>query len=449
MKSSFSRIVVAGAVVVSAAGWVGVQAAPAEETPAAPVAVRDRAAWQPSPVPAKYQAQPAKAPAAAPETAMDQTAVPAVPAALAGPAVQAPVSTNPAARLAGWLSGLFRRLPVRPGQPDEKIEAIPGASDVIPLDTVFHYDRLEELSGYALPAQRGEWRMVSFFSRALGRESTYMAWLPPGYASSNVSYPTLYLLHGVGDGETAFGVEEWLGYSLTEDLDRMLALGLIEPMIVVLPYGEQSYWMNHANGPKWGDFVAVDLVKHVDATFRTQATRERRAIGGLSMGGHGAVQLAYNHPDTFAIAGAHSPTIRPFETSPEFFGDQAHFAKYDPVSLAKAGAAGRVLTWIDVGADDQWKDGAEKLAAALKSRGAPFELRVLEGDHDGWYWKYYLPEYLHFYSQALHATQQNAAGAPQMKAELLTSSVSPSLLPAAFGVVSVVDGAFGATPADF
>jgi enterochelin esterase-like enzyme len=435
MSSVFSRIVVTGAVVVSTAGWLGAQPASTDQAQAAPVPVRDRAAWQPSPVPSKYQASaPAEEPAA-------PIIVPAQPGVL-----PAPSAPSLPARVSGWLAELFRGAPARAPESGEKIESIPGADAVVSFDSVFHHDHLEALSGYTLPAQRGEWRTVSFFSRALGRESTYMAWLPPGYVSSGASYPTLYLLHGVGDGESSFGVEEWLGYALTEDLDRMLALGLIQPMIVVLPYGEQAYWMNHANGTRWGDFVALDLVRHVDATFRTQPARERRAIGGLSMGGHGAVQLAYNHPDTFSIAGAHSPTIRPFETSPEFFGDPSYFAKNDPISLAKhADGARRVLTWIDVGADDTWRDGAQRLGAALVGSRAPFELHVLEGDHDGWYWKYYLPEYLHFYSNALHATHMGATGAPQVKPELLTASVSQSLPAAPFAD----DGVLLADRSDF
>jgi enterochelin esterase-like enzyme len=465
VKSVVSRFVVAGAVVVSAAGWFGAQPAsvfqaqPAESAQSAPV--RDRAAWQPSPVPAKYQtssaselsAQPAAAPAPEPAPERAPSLAPAPVGGITA-AVAAPAPASLAGRLAEWLAGLFRAVPATSlgssHGADGVIEPIPGAEGVIPFESAFHHDRLEAASGYGMPAERGEWRTVTFFSRALGRESTYIAWLPPGYATSGVAYPSLYLLHGVGDGESAFGVEEWLGYALTEDLDRMLALGLIEPMIVVLPYGEQSYWMNHANGTKWGDFVAVDLVKHVDATFRTDAVRERRAIGGLSMGGHGALQLAYNHPDTFAIAGAHSPTIRPFETSPEFFGDAKYFAQFDPISLARsAEGARRILTWIDVGADDQWREGAEKLAATLAARRAPFELRVLEGDHDGWYWKYYLPEYLHFYSEALHTTRKSASGAPQVSPQLLTASVSQSLATSAPITPSADDGALLTQRADF
>ncbi|HET7768222.1 MAG TPA: alpha/beta hydrolase-fold protein [Chloroflexota bacterium] len=421
MKSVVSRIVVTGAAVCAAAGWIGAPSGlltPQDPAQAAVIQVRDRAAWQPSPVPSQYQTQPqplAEAPMAAPAAPV---------AAMPAPAVSAAPSAVPPsflATLTGRLKGLFggQDAPAGPG-----VQFDPIASPVIPMTQLFHHDALEELYAGTLPDQRGEWRHFSFYSRALGREMSYMAWLPPGYATSSASFPTLYLLHGVGSPE-AFGPEEWLGYALTEDLDRMLALGLIEPMIVVLPQGDQSYWVNHAGGPKWGDYVALDLVKHIDATFRTDARRERRAVGGLSMGGHGAVQLAYNHPTVFSVAGAHSPTIRPFETSPDFFGDPAHFAKHDPISLAKStDSVKKIVTWIDVGADDQWRSGAEALRDALAAKRAPVEFRVLEGEHEGWYWEYYLPEYLHFYSQALHASGTTPSGAPRVSAQLLTSSVS-------------------------
>jgi len=279
----------------------------------------------------------------------------------------------------------------------------------------------------AHPANRGEWVEQRFCSQALGREDAYLVWLPPDYNANTKRYPSLYLLHGVG-GPDGYGVEEWLGYALTEDLDRMLALGMIEPMIVVLPNGEQSYWMNHSpdtDGTRWADFVALDLVKDVDAHFRTEPVRERRAIGGLSMGGHGALQIAMNHPNLFSVAGAHSPTIRPFETSPEFFGDEAWFAKYDPISLAAStDAATKLAIWIDVGYVDEWRPAAEELDQILEAKKAPVQLHVLEGEHEGWYWEYYLPEYLNFYSSALNATAKTPKGAPVVdNGSILASSV--------------------------
>jgi enterochelin esterase-like enzyme len=282
-----------------------------------------------------------------------------------------------------------------------------GSGDVVPMDALRTAAWLEGQcpSPGGPPEERGAWREERYFSRALGRETAYLAWLPPGYAEGargGRPYPTLYLLHGAG-GPGGYGVEEWLGYALTEDLERMLALGLIEPLLVVLPDGEQGYWMNHAGGgPRWADFVAQDLVAHVDATFATDPRPARRAVGGLSMGGHGALQLALNHPDVFGVVGAHSPTLRPFETSPEFFGDPAWFARYDPLTLAQTtDAAGRLVVWIDVGADDRWRPAAEALRDALAAGGTPPAFRVLEGEHEGWYWATYLPEYLGFYSAAL------------------------------------------------
>ena len=459
MQSFVSRAVVTGVFLTSAAGWVGVQTTPSTAAPAESSAVvvgqpgvRDRAAWQPSPVPSQSQTQPAapavqavqaaqavqQAPTVRDRSAWQPSPIPSQGQAQVKAAEQAPIQVQMPAPVAqvgpavpaapsffsgfmDWLKGIFTKPAAKPSAM-ELLEPIKGADQVIPMTELFNKDVLDSLYP-ALPEQRGEWKIESFYSRALGREMSYMAYLPAGYSATGRTYPSLYLLHGVGSPE-AYGPEEWLGYALTENLDRMVAAGLIEPMVVILPQGEQSYWINHADGgPRWADYVAQDVVKHVDSTFRTDARREKRAIGGLSMGGHGAVQLAYNNPDVFSVAGAHSPTIRPFETSPEFFGDQKWFAKHDPISLARTGsAAQRILTWVDVGELDEWRTGAQALGSVLASRGAAVEYRVLEGEHEGWYWEYYLPEYLHFYSSALHASGQTTHGAPQVVSQLLTSS---------------------------
>jgi enterochelin esterase-like enzyme len=290
----------------------------------------------------------------------------------------------------------------------------------VPLGVLLTHDDLEASFGGQLPEARGRWIEQSFYSPALARETAYLVWLPPGYFADERMYPALYLLHGVG-GAAGVGPEEWLGYALTETLERMLSLRLLEPMIVVLPQGEQSYWMNRIDGgPRWADFVAEDLVANVDATFRTVPVREARAVGGLSMGGHGALQLAYNFPDTFSIAGAHSPSLRELDQMPAFAGGEESFARVDPRSLVEGGApAGRVTTWIDVGHDDLWRWRAQEVRDALLAVGAPVSYHVLEGEHEGWYWLTYLPQYLRFYSGALHAVGRTPGGAPLVEAELL------------------------------
>jgi enterochelin esterase-like enzyme len=284
----------------------------------------------------------------------------------------------------------------------------------IPMSEMLTHTEVEERFSGGLPDIRGGWIERHFYSQATQRDAGYMVYVPAGYGTSGRRYPTLYLLHGVG-GPSGVGVEEWLGYALTEDLDRMIALGLIEPMIVVLPNGENSFWMNHFqdNGERWGDFVAQELVRDVDAHFDTQPQRERRAVGGLSMGGYGALQLALNYPTVFGIAGAHSPTLRTEEQAPAFFGDHDWFAAHDPLWLVQStNTALRVATWIDIGYGDKWRPAAEQLASAMKAKQAPVEFRVLEGEHEGWYWLEYLPEYLRFYSDELTATARTPYGAP-------------------------------------
>jgi len=188
MKSVFSRVMVAGVFVTASAGWVGVQATPADQAQAAPAehiltaapSVRDRSAWQPSPIPGQSQSQP-QTQSAHPALSTAGAAAPSTHALTApvSPVLAAPGVSSPFDRLGGWLRGLIVK--TKP-QSAEQVEPLPGmgTDDVVPMTDLFNHDALEEVFEGTMPAQRGEWRHVKFFSRALGRESTYMTWLPPG-----------------------------------------------------------------------------------------------------------------------------------------------------------------------------------------------------------------------------------------------------------------------------
>jgi enterochelin esterase-like enzyme len=245
----------------------------------------------------------------------------------------------------------------------------------------------------------GAWSDRSFRSDVLGREMPYRVYLPPKYDAPEEAarrYPVLYLLHGMSGR-----YDEWSGYGVEEVANELLADGKIGRTIIVLPQGGQGYWMNQDGGTPWGDYVVHDLVQHVDATFRTQPRREARAIGGLSMGAHGALQLALNHPTVFGIAGAHSPSLRTREDAPAYFGSDAGFADRDPITLVReAPSLAPPYIWIDAGRKDFWRPGAEALHEALAERGWGHEWHVLPGEHDGWYWGEHLWEYLQYYSSA-------------------------------------------------
>ncbi len=145
-----------------------------------------------------------------------------------------------------------------------------------------------------------------FYSPALGRSMPYDIYLPPGYDTSGRRYAVLYMLHGGGGHR-----DEWLGYAIGDVADAEFRSGRLQPLIIVMLQGDTGYWTDNANGgPLWGQYVWRDLVAHLDVAYRTLLSPASRAIGGLSMGGWGALSLTFQHPDVFGVAGVHSASLR-------------------------------------------------------------------------------------------------------------------------------------------
>ena len=145
----------------------------------------------------------------------------------------------------------------------------------------------------------------SLISPALGgQRRSFLVYLPPSYNTPQGRgrrYPTLYLLHGSPGHE-----QDWIDAGLaTQSADTLIAQGKIPELIMVFPDGngrpgQTSEWGNSGDGRQFMEtFVAVDLVRDIDAHYRTLAEPADRAIGGLSMGGFGAMNIALHHPDVF------------------------------------------------------------------------------------------------------------------------------------------------------
>ena len=146
-------------------------------------------------------------------------------------------------------------------------------------------------------------KTVTIDAPSIGRKTAYNVILPADYETSgDKRYPVLYLLHGYTGN---YG--NWAGMGAGR-----AAMGL--DLIVVMPDGGNSWYVNWAeseDGQKnaWDDMITKDLVGHVDATYRTIANREGRAINGLSMGGYGGLTLGLRHPDLFSAIGSHSGAL--------------------------------------------------------------------------------------------------------------------------------------------
>lgn len=245
----------------------------------------------------------------------------------------------------------------------------------------------------------GRIRHVGFASAALGRTMSYWVYLPPSYRATQQRYPVLYMLHGL-DGSD----HQWKDMGLFEQADALIRARQIAPLIIVTPQGDNGYWMNQANnGPRWANYVTDDLIPHIDRSYRTLADAHHRAIGGLSMGGHGAIQLALHNPALFSVVAGHSPVFRSASEAFPFFGYGAEYTQHDPVSLVQQGMAVPFALWIDMGEHDRWLPRTRLFHELLEQRGVAHVWHVYQGDHNSDYWTPRIPLYLAWYDQALRA----------------------------------------------
>ena len=258
-------------------------------------------------------------------------------------------------------------------------------------------DSKQRMAKYATNL-KGDLEEHIFYSPELDRDMPYVIYLPPDYLTGGRRYPVLYMLHGRGGSR-----DEWLSFGLVDIADHEILEGRLPPMIIVVPQGDNGYWANHSdNGPRWGEFISRDLVSYIDQTYHTLRSPASRAIGGLSMGGWGALHHAFSHPEIFGVVGAHSPSLRPDDGSLDFLGRGTEFARKDPMQLARIrDGLQRLHIWVDTAQGDPWRDRAEELHRILSARGIDHTWQVYPGVHDWYYWHEHTVDYLRFYGNSL------------------------------------------------
>src|ERR1700712_4023100 len=142
---------------------------------------------------------------------------------------------------------------------------------------------------------------LSLKSRILNMKRKYAIYLPPGYETSQRSYPVLYLLHGSGDDQTG-----WIQFGEVQTIaDKAIKEGTATPMIIVMPdanTGKRGYENDVTNTWRYEDFFFQELMPYVEKTYRIKADKRYRAISGLSMGGGGTFTYALHHPQLFSSA---------------------------------------------------------------------------------------------------------------------------------------------------
>lgn len=252
---------------------------------------------------------------------------------------------------------------------------------------------------------------VHWHSAILGKATTAQVILPETGCGP---FATFYLLHGLSDDASL-----WLRRSRIEYYVRDL------PLIVVMPDGYRSFYTRPQHGPDFACHIGVELPDFIERHFQARSERSARAIGGLSMGGYGALRIGLGHPDRFCSVNSHSgavgwgahdlreagninPVLR--DRGPEFirelrgiFGDDPRGSDHDPSALAlRALAAGnmpRVL--LDCGTEDFLLPDNRALHSRWESEKIPHIYREFPGAHNWDYWDEHVRDALKFHAENL------------------------------------------------
>lgn len=214
-------------------------------------------------------------------------------------------------------------------------------------------------------------------------------------------WSVFYLLHGLSDDHTI--------WQRRTSIERYVA-GL--PLVVVMPDGGRGWYTNAAQGFAYEDDLLKDIIGLVDRTFPVKAERSGRAIGGLSMGGYGAVKLGLKHPEMFASVNSHSGAMsltldpkRSKELKPEFeriFGKTPEGGPEDPFAIVERIDHGRMpALLIDCGTEDFLLDQNRAFHRHLESLHIPHEYHEFPGDHEWGYWDKHVQEAIAFHTRNL------------------------------------------------
>lgn len=246
---------------------------------------------------------------------------------------------------------------------------------------------------------------VRFFGNSVGHAATMNVLLPE---KGTGPFPVYYLLHGLSDDHSM--------WARRSNVERFVAE---VPMIVVMPSVLRGWYTNsHANPQHaYEDHIIKDVVGFVDRTFPTIARREGRAIGGLSMGGYGALKLAFKYPEMFCSANSHSgammtPMWKKEPRKEEFapilteceavFGPKHFGGPNDLEALAKKCSPKlRPAVRFDCGVDDFLLEHNRHFHAYLTKQKFAHEYEEFAGAHTWDYWDLHVREAIAFHRRTL------------------------------------------------
>lgn len=251
----------------------------------------------------------------------------------------------------------------------------------------------------ATAAQASTVSTATFYSPALARDWSYVVYLPTGYRNDAGHYPVLYLLHG-NNGNAM----DWVTQGrLQATADALIERHAIVPVVIVMPQGGTDWYVDRKEKIESAFFD--DLLPEIERRYAVSNQRNGRAIGGVSMGGFGALRYTLEQPERFCGALLLSPAVYsnepPLSSAARYvgvFGDRQfdphiwHALNYPALWQAYMAKPWRVPMFIASGDGDLVIQAeASQLYTRLRLANNPAALRIVDGGHTWNVWRDLLP----------------------------------------------------------
>ena len=269
--------------------------------------------------------------------------------------------------------------------------------DISTLSNIFIVTKSDDDKGHLYSVNdvpHGTLSRVWYDSPTLGQQRRMTVYLPAAYDGKK-AFPVMYLLHGHGGDETAWGD---LGRA-SQIMDNLIAEGKCVPMIVVMPNGNPTcnaapgWWHEGMYTPDGNAFNQrgakasmeesfMDIVNYVDSHYKTIKKRSGRAVTGLSMGGGHTFGISRLYPETFDYYGLQSAAARVQQNDAKFNEQMTRLFSSKPK-----------LFWIAIGKEDFLIQQNNGLRQYLDEHKYPYEYYENDGGHIWRNWRIYLTEF--------------------------------------------------------
>jgi len=282
----------------------------------------------------------------------------------------------------------------------QTVAAIPQQQDLQTTPSLFATQ--PNTSNLATPLT---YKIETYDSQVMGASRTYGVSLPPGYEQNlKQSYPVIFLLHG-GHGYPTDWFIQNKGQAL-KTVEKLYTTGNLPPSIIITPDGNDNRGSSRYRDPAYIDgpngkvstAVGDELVKVVQSRYRTLTNPDFWAIGGLSSGGWGAINVGLHNLDHFSILFSHSGY---FHDKSGPINSPISYIKTIPLKAQKG-----LRIYLDSGKSDiEEIDEAEQFTKVLNNLKIYNSFRQFPGSHTWRYWREHLADSLTFVGKQFRASE--------------------------------------------